>query len=621
MTPLCFHLLPDATAADLAWAIGASAPGAWIKVCKPEQVGLVQAAGLKCYFRPYLGGDDNGTASGKSWAETVIGAVQANGTHWPDAIGYRNEMSCTQANVTEYVNYRTRLQQAGYQGLTVLGSFGVGNPDWPEYALLASVAPDAIELHEYWDRTITGSARYWALRHIEAQARGLLSLSVPLFIGECGSDGIPAPGPVPAGQPKPLWIEDGTCRRDGWQSLSDYGCSGPKLSEQQQAANIAQYAAACAASVVAAFVFGDGGSNPQWVTYHTRGTAVEAAIRATQTGVPLVSTDDTVTLWARDALVQLGITVAAAPMAMLLAWAQAEGGVGHNNPLNTTLVMPNSTPWNHNAGYPVQAYPDLATGVTATIDTLTASPYAAIVADLRSGNTAGFAADVYASPWGTRQGIDVAAALAALGATPPAVQSDAPNLSKGTAVSVAPIDFRQLPGSYDCWVETLRRFFSRYGILLDEDTVFQAGKGYHRPTGGEAADFPTFRRALENLARANGVQVGVAASAYQHGQNYLQLIEIDTFSTLWATLDDANQANPWSVIIGENNADLNPAEAWQHYIGLLQDPSGSDVINVYDPASTWDGDAAQYTREQLQKAILDNFDPVIVGYACKIVPG
>ena len=278
MTPLCFHLLPDATAADLAWAIAASSNGAWVKVCKPEQIAPLHNAGLRAYYRPYLpGGDDNGTASGKSWAESVITAVQGAGGQWPDAIGYRNEMSCTQANVTEYAAYRTRLQQAGYKGLTVLGSFGVGNPDWPEYALLASVQPDAIELHEYWDLTVAGSSVYWALRHVEAQRRGLLSATTHLFIGECGSDGIvkelPDHSLVPVEDPQ---------GRHGWQ---DRG----KLTPAQQSANIAAYSAGCAANVVAAFVFGDGGTDPHWLTYHTQGTPVQTAIAATQKGPPPVS--------------------------------------------------------------------------------------------------------------------------------------------------------------------------------------------------------------------------------------------------------------------------------------------------------------------------------------------
>ncbi|HEY8838239.1 MAG TPA: hypothetical protein VIO16_11305 [Dehalococcoidia bacterium] len=76
----------------------------------------------------------------------------------------------------------------------------------------------------------------------------------------------------------------------------------------------------------------------------------------------------------------------------------------------------------------------------ATVKTLLNGYYGAIVADLVDGNVAPFPADVYGSPWGTTQGIDVAAALAALppmtGGTPVAtlaipldnqLTSDGPN--------------------------------------------------------------------------------------------------------------------------------------------------------------------------------------------------
>lgn len=183
---------------------------------------------------------------------------------------------------------------------------------------------------------------------------------------------------------------------------------------------------------------------------------------------------------------------------------------------------------------------------------------------------------------------------------------------------VAPIDFKQLPGTTDCWVECIRRFFSRYGLLFDVDTVFQAGKGYAHPTGGEPADFPTFLKAVKTLAASVGVLVDVPAAQLVAGTSYLQYLEIDDFSTLWATLQDSDTADPWTVVVGEDNGDLNAAENWQHFGSLLQNPTNSDIINWYDPASTWDGDAAQYTKEQFTIAIEQNWDPKIIGYALKI---
>lgn len=177
-----------------------------------------------------------------------------------------------------------------------------------------------------------------------------------------------------------------------------------------------------------------------------------------------------------------------------------------------------------------------------------------------------------------------------------------------------PIDFRQLSGTTDCWCENIRRFFSRYGMLLDLDTVFQAGKGYARPAEGEPATFPTFLHAVRTLAQSEGV--GLDGDVSVNGT--LQQLEIDTFSTLWATLQDADTANPWTVVVGENNADLNPAQPWQHYGSLLQNPTNSDQIQWFDPAAPWDGDAAVYTKEQFTRAIQDNWDPRVIGYALKI---
>ena len=194
----------------------------------------------------------------------------------------------------------------------------------------------------------------------------------------------------------------------------------------------------------------------------------------------------------------------------------------------------------------------------------------------------------------------------------------APVVIRESIRMVNPIDFKQLSGSLDCWVECIRRFFSRYGLLFDVDTVFQAGKGYAHPAGGEAADFPTFLRAVMTLARSVGVEVGVPTTQWKTGNMYLQYIEVDDFNTLWITLQDSDKSDPWTVTIGENNADLNPAEPWQHFGELLQNPTNGDEISWYDPASTWDGDAAQYSKSQFEQAIKDNWDPKIVGYALKI---
>lgn len=54
---------------------------------------------------------------------------------------------------------------------------------------------------------------------------------------------------------------------------------------------------------------------------------------------------------------------------VFMAWAQSEGGSAHNNMLNTTLPMPDSTLFNHLPGGGVRNYVSEAQGVEATART------------------------------------------------------------------------------------------------------------------------------------------------------------------------------------------------------------------------------------------------------------
>ena len=267
---LSFHTLPGADGT----AVARGAAGAdWTKVCDAGQIARVQAAGSKCYYRPFLGGADEGDCGdGAAWAGEVWSDLAANGNPQPEAICFRNECNATVQTGVQYLRFRDTLKTWGYRGSVVLGSFPVGTPDWPQWADLkaglAGHAPDAIDLHEYWDLTIAGSSPWYALRHVEAIKRGLLPAAWPVLIGECGSDGIWKVLPDGAKVP----VEDGQGRR-GWQ---DRG----KLTADQQMANLTAYVAGCAPSVQAAFVFADGGSDPHWGSFHTFDTPVEAGIRA-----------------------------------------------------------------------------------------------------------------------------------------------------------------------------------------------------------------------------------------------------------------------------------------------------------------------------------------------------
>ncbi|HEV7214949.1 MAG TPA: hypothetical protein VGP33_07460, partial [Chloroflexota bacterium] len=264
--PLAFHLLPGSSPADVARA-ARGAPA--VKVCDASAIAVARTAGASfVYYRPYLP-DDGDCTDGTAWGYAVWQALTQAGGARPDALCFRNECSASTHSAQQYLAFRTTLRALGYGGLVVLGSFGVGKPDWPDWAALLAglrgARPDAIDLHEYWSLSIEGSAPWWALRHQEALRRGLLpgpdaeGGPWPIYIGECGSDDVGA--------------EDGRHRR-GW---NDAG----KLTAAQQLGNLLEYGRRCAPSVSACFVFADGSVDPRWVGYRTFDTPLEAGLRAT----------------------------------------------------------------------------------------------------------------------------------------------------------------------------------------------------------------------------------------------------------------------------------------------------------------------------------------------------
>lgn len=84
---------------------------------------------------------------------------------------------------------------------------------------------------------------------------------------------------------------------------------------------------------------------------------------------------------------------------LLLAWEQAEGAdPACFNPLNTSLDMPGARTINSHG---VKCYPDEATGLAATINTLAEDRYSGIVAAFQYTDDDAFLAALAASPWGT----------------------------------------------------------------------------------------------------------------------------------------------------------------------------------------------------------------------------
>jgi hypothetical protein len=110
--------------------------------------------------------------------------------------------------------------------------------------------------------------------------------------------------------------------------------------------------------------------------------------------------------WAGGILQGVGAPCSGNNMAKMIAWNSCEGnlaghsGLGINNPFNTTLQCCNSTGGVNSAG--VQAYPSITQGIQATIQTLQAGRYKAVVSNLvNDGSFKAFASAVGSSGWGT----------------------------------------------------------------------------------------------------------------------------------------------------------------------------------------------------------------------------
>jgi len=93
--------------------------------------------------------------------------------------------------------------------------------------------------------------------------------------------------------------------------------------------------------------------------------------------------------WAKSFLTSLGAPTTASNMTAMTTWAAYEGGLNHNNPLNTTYSTSDATVWN---SVGVKTYPSLQEGTQATISTLTgkdaaARGYTSIVDALKKGTT------------------------------------------------------------------------------------------------------------------------------------------------------------------------------------------------------------------------------------------
>lgn len=105
--------------------------------------------------------------------------------------------------------------------------------------------------------------------------------------------------------------------------------------------------------------------------------------------------------FAHDVLVGLGVkNPSRTQMAILVGWFKLEGGHYNGrlyNPLNSIWQKPGSTSGGSQGN--IQSYPNYATGVQATVDTLKQSYYVKMVAALKKGLPETFVHELILSPW------------------------------------------------------------------------------------------------------------------------------------------------------------------------------------------------------------------------------
>jgi hypothetical protein len=136
------------------------------------------------------------------------------------------------------------------------------------------------------------------------------------------------------------------------------------------------------------------------------GGGASQPVHATEAGIVWPGgTSYTAQSWARAFLASARLPAKGCDLAAVEAWQHAEGSnPAWHNPLDTTQPWPRGNPASHGINSKnVQSYPDVRSGLAATVHTLYNGRYGPVVAALRTNNSAQQVADaVAASPWGTQ---------------------------------------------------------------------------------------------------------------------------------------------------------------------------------------------------------------------------
>ena len=152
--------------------------------------------------------------------------------------------------------------------------------------------------------------------------------------------------------------------------------------------------------------------------------------------------------------------------------------------------------------------------------------------------------------------------------------------------------------TYRCGAFGVRAWFEGYGYDVRRTNAWE--KYIALADGQKGLAFSQVRDFVAELSH----ELGMAVT--WRGDGYLR------------KFDDMDQAirDGQCVIVGVQERDIHPGQNYYHYIDL--DGESGDKYEVVDSFHFYDADPGEDTKAAVRQAILDSWDPIIVGLAFSI---
>jgi hypothetical protein len=98
----------------------------------------------------------------------------------------------------------------------------------------------------------------------------------------------------------------------------------------------------------------------------------------------------------------------------------------------------------------------------------------------------------------------------------------------------------------------------------------------------------------------------------------VQEADFDDPNTVAAALHDPNTANPWTIIAGVKESDLQPGQNYGHFI-ILDHEDNAGNVQVIDSYTNVDGNqSGRYPFIAVAKAMVDSWEPNIDAIGVKV---